>query len=167
MTKNKDQPITDEKISPPKFGRPSLYSQELADKICEQVVLGYSMRTICKDESMPCIATVFSWFRTKPEFLAQYDKAKENQADTLAEDILDIADNGDNDWMEKNDPDNKGYAYNGEHVQRSRLRVDARKWIASKLKPKKYGERITQDINGKLTLGELIQNTIKAPDGND
>jgi hypothetical protein len=93
---------------------------------------------------MPCIATVFSWFRTYPEFLAQYERAKAESADALVEEMLDIADNGTNDWMEIHDKDGEcvGYKVNGEHVQRSRLRVDARKWIAGKLKPKKYGESL-------------------------
>lgn len=124
-------------------GRPTKYSQKLCDKICAEIVQGFSLRTICKSEEMPCVATVFSWFRTIPEFLEQYEKAKEAQADTLAEDILDIADDGTNDWMERQgkDGENIGWQINGEHVQRSRLRVDSRKWIASKLKAKKYGDR--------------------------
>ena len=136
------------------IGRPTSYTPEIADEICSQIVLGSSLRTICKAESMPCVATIFNWFRTQKGFLEQYEKAKESQADTLAEDILDIADDGVNDWMAKNAPDDPGYSYNGEHVQRSRLRVDARKWIASKLKPKKYGDRTTLagDDNAPLSI---------------
>jgi hypothetical protein len=125
-------------------GRPTSYSPELADTICQEIVLGYSLRTICKAETMPCVATIFNWFRLHPQFLEQYEKAKEAQADTLAEEMLDIADDGTNDWMERHgkDGENIGYQLNGEHVQRSRLRVDTRKWIASKLKAKKYGDRV-------------------------
>lgn len=126
-------------------GRPCEYTQDKADYICQELVEGRSLRSICKEESMPCIATVFSWFRQKPEFLKQYEKAKEEQADSLAEEMLDIADDGTNDWMEKRNAEGEvvGWTINGEHVQRSRLRLDARKWIASKLKPKKYGERLS------------------------
>lgn len=125
-------------------GRPSDYTQEKADAICAELALGYSLRTVCKDESMPSVVTVFSWLRKYPQFLKQYEKAKEESADMMAEDILDIADDGTNDWMEKQNKDGSTYiALNAEHVQRSRLRVDARKWIASKLKPKKYGEKTT------------------------
>jgi hypothetical protein len=66
----------------------------------------------------------------------------------LAEETLDIADDGRNDWMERNDPKNQGYEFNGEHVQRSRLRVDARKWFAAKVAPKKYGEKVQQELSG-------------------
>ena len=72
--------------------------------------------------------------------------AKEESADALVEDILDIADDGSNDWMAVHGKDgSEAWKLNGEHVQRSRLRVDTRKWIASKLKPKKYGEKIEVD----------------------
>ena len=97
---------------------------------------------------MPCVTTVFSWLRKYPEFLKQYETAKEESADLHAEDILDIADDGSNDWMEVNDKDNVGYRANGEHIQRSRLRVDARKWVASKLKPKKYGDKVQTELTG-------------------
>lgn len=138
----------DEKNS---VGRPSIFSQELADRICGEIIEGYSLRSVCKAEDMPCVSTVLLWLRTKPEFLLQYEKAKEEQADALAEEMLDIADDGANDWMEKygKDGENIGWQVNGEHVQRSRLRLDTRKWIASKLKPKKYGDKLTQELTGK------------------
>lgn len=129
-------------------GRPSGYTQEIADEICTQLAEGNSLRTVCKAESMPCVKTVFTWLRIYPEFLQQYEKAKEESADLHAEDMLDIADNGSNDWMSANDPENPGFKLNGEHINRSRLRVDTRKWIASKLKPKKYGDKSTTELTG-------------------
>jgi hypothetical protein len=62
-------------------------------------------------------------------------------AEAIAEDILDIADNGRNDWMERNGEDAAGWLLNGESIQRAKLRVDSRKWLLSKLAPKKYGDR--------------------------
>lgn len=130
-----------------KMGRPSIYTQDLADRICAQLSAGLSMRTVCKADDMPDMVTVFRWLRTKEEFCKQYEKAKAEAADALVEEMLDIADDGTNDWMEIHDKDGEcaGYKVNGEHVQRSRLRVDTRKWIAAKLKPKKYGERVDVD----------------------
>ncbi len=119
-------------------GRPSEYTQETADAICALLAEGKSLRSICKAESMPSVRTVFTWMRTYPEFLQQYARAKEESADALAEEILDIADDRERDYIETED----GRSFNSEHVQRSRLRVDTRKWIASKLKPKKYGEKV-------------------------
>lgn len=143
-------------------GRPSKYTQELADKICAELSNGLSLRTICKSDDMPCVSTIFNWMRTKPGFLEQYARAKEESADALIEEMLDISDDGTNDWMERHDKEGSviGWQVNGEHVQRSRLRVETRKWIASKLKPKKYGES-TQikhaDADGnKLSLGDVL-----------
>lgn len=100
------------------------------------------MRTVCKADGMPDKKTVFRWLRSHPEFAKQYAIAKEEAADAWAEEILDIADDGTNDWI----TDEKGRTvFNGEHVQRSRVRIDTRKWIASKLKPKKYGDKITHE----------------------
>lgn len=129
------------------MGRPTSYTQELADLICAELAEGKSMRTVCKADDMPSMSTVFKWLRERPEFSQQYTKAKEESADALVEEMLDIADDGTNDWMEVHDKDGEaaGYKINGEAVQRSRLRVETRKWIAAKLKPKKYSEKV--DVN--------------------
>lgn len=148
-----------EKSAP--IGRPSRYSQDLADNICAELATGKSMRTVCRADDMPAMSTVFKWLRERPVFSEQYARAKAEAADALVEEILDIADDGSNDWMEVHDRDGNatGYKLNGEHVQRSRLRVDTRKWIASKLKPKKYGERVGLDhgVQSANPLADLIQ----------
>ena len=144
-------------------GRPTLYSLELVDRICGQIIDGRSLRTICKDDDMPCTSTVLTWLRTYPEFLLRYEKAKEEQADALAEEMLDIADDGTNDWMEKRDKEgnNIGWQVNGEHVQRSRLRLDTRKWIAAKLKPKKYGDRVLTENQALDKNGQPADQSIQ------
>lgn len=123
-------------------GPESSYTLEIAQKVCMEVADGRSLRSIAKDEGMPAKRTIFKWLAAHEEFRALYAIAKEESADVHAEDILDIADDGSNDWMAKNDPENPGYVANGEHIARSRLRVDTRKWIACKLKPKKYGDKV-------------------------
>ena len=120
------------------MARPTIYTDDLANDICAQIALGYSLRTICKEESMPCVATIFGWLKTNKEFLDQYVKAKEEQADTLAEEIQDIADQMP---MEKTDG-NGNTSFDSAYIQWMRLRVDARKWVAAKLKPRKYGDRV-------------------------
>lgn len=126
------------------MGRPSDYSPEIADLICERIADGVSLREICRTEDMPSKAAVFRWLAAHAEFRDQYARAREAQADALADELLDIADDGDNDWMERKGEDGQslGWRENGEAIQRSRLRVDTRKWIASKLKPKKYGDKL-------------------------
>lgn len=123
-------------------GRPEIYTQDLADRICDQLADGDSLRTVCKEKWAPSKQTVFKWMRTNAEFLSQYARAKQEAADAFIEEMQDIADDGSNDWMLSNKPNNPGWVENGEAMQRSRLRVDTRKWIASKLKPKKYGDKL-------------------------
>lgn len=117
------------------------FSQKTADAICERIADGESLRTICGDEGMPNKATVFRWLAANDAFRDQYARAREAQADTLFDDILEIADDARNDWMERNGDDDSGWQVNGEHIQRSRLRMDARKWMAGKLRPKVYGDK--------------------------
>jgi len=126
-----------------KVGRPTGYTQEFADLICERLALGESMRTVCRAEDMPAPSTVFLSLRTHKEFSEQYEKAKQEATDAMAEDILDIADDGTNDYI---DTDDGKRIYQGDSVQRARLRVDTRKWLMSKMKPKKYGEKIEQEV---------------------
>ncbi len=140
------------------MARPSEYTQEKADAICELLAQGKSLRTVCKGDDMPSGATVFKWMRTNEEFLKQYARAKEASADALLEEIYDIADDGRNDFMEDEYMKGKtpGYQLNGENIQRSRLRVDVRKWAASKLKPKKYGDMLDVKSDGKAIQGNTI-----------
>jgi terminase small subunit-like protein len=145
------------------MGRPSDYTQDLADRICAQLAEGISLRTVCLAEDMPDKSTVFRWLRTNQVFCDQYARAKEEAADALVEDILDIADDGANDWMEQLDKEGKaiGWRENGEAISRSRLRVDTRKWIASKLKAKKYGDKV--DMTHEA--GDSLQSLLQAIDG--
>lgn len=133
------------------MGRPSDYSADAVTAICAEIACGKSIREICRAEGMPDMSTVFRWLGKHIEFQEQYARAREAQADFLGEEMLEIADDGTNDWIERQDKDGKpiGYLVNGEAVQRSRLRVDARKWLMSKLQPKKYGDKIAQEITGK------------------
>lgn len=137
-------------------GRPSSYSDETAILICERLAGGESLRSICLDDAMPPQATVYRWLQDEAnvEFREQYARARELQADTLVDEILDIADDGTNDWMERRNSDGStgDFIENGEALRRSQLRIDARKWMAGKLRPKKYGDKIEHDVGGSLTV---------------
>jgi transposase-like protein len=122
-------------------GRPSSYTREIADLICERLANGESLREICRDAEMPSLSMVFRWINQHIEFREQYARARETQADVLADEIIDIADNASNDWMEKNFKGQTQWVENGEAIRRSQLRVDSRKWVAAKMKPKKYGDK--------------------------
>jgi hypothetical protein len=119
-------------------GRPSSYSEEIANFIIERLVHGESLVAICKDEEMPNVSTIFRWLDKHKEFCDNYARARLVQAEVMASETIDIADNSTNDYIARN---GKAPAFNKENVERSKLRVDARKWYASKLAPKKYGDR--------------------------
>lgn len=135
--------------TPTVVGRPSIFTKELSDKICDQLAEGISLRTVCLADDMPDKATVFRWLRTNKEFCDQYTRAKEESADAMAEDVLDIADDGRNDWMTITKGNNSFDVPDREVLQRSKLRVDTRIWLMSKMKPKKYGEKLDLSNNGK------------------
>ncbi len=147
MTKKKPAPKKGKK------GRPSLYTAKLAANICQRLAEGKSLRSICRDDAMPAISTVMGWLfdGDHDEFSEQYARAREAQAEVRADEIVDIADDDTNDFTA--DKDGKRVADN-EHIQRSRLRVDARKWIAAKLLPKRYGDKLqhTGEGGGPVTF---------------
>jgi hypothetical protein len=126
-------------------GRPSIFSQELADTICERLADGESLRRICEDETMPAKSTVFRWLAADKSFQDQYTRAREVQADSWADDILDISDDGANDTYTDGDGNERT---NQDVIARSRLRVDTRKWLMARMAPKKYGDKITQEVTG-------------------
>lgn len=141
-------------------GRPTDYTQELADIICARVAEGESMRSIGRDESMPVVSTLFLWLRKHPEFSEQYAKAKEECHTAWFEDIVDIADNQvGNPVLVDDQPmlvDGKPVmAVDAPSVNHAKLRVDSRKWALSKLMPKKYGDRIENVHSGSLGLHDL------------
>lgn len=127
------------------MGRPTNYTQDTANIICERIVEGESLRSICTADDMPAIRTVFNWLAKDDAFVQQYTRAREAQADTLADEIIDIADDGSRDYAKDKDGHE---VVDHDHIARARLRVDSRKWIASKLKPKKYGEKVTSELSG-------------------
>ena len=112
-------------------GRPTTYSQETADKICELIARGMSLRAICASADMPAGGTVYRWLAEHQDFQEQYARAREEQADGFADEIIDIADS---------------VAPETGEVAKAKLQIDARKWKAAKLAPKKYGDKSEIDV---------------------
>jgi hypothetical protein len=110
--------------------------------------LGESLREICRDEAMPDKSTVMRWLASNQEFRDQYAGAREAQADYYAEEIVEISDDGSNDWMLRKQGDDEIEVENKEVLARSRLRVDTRKWLMARMAPKKYGDKVTQEHVG-------------------
>lgn len=129
------------------MSRPSEFSQQIADQICERLADGESLREICRAEDMPNKSTVFRWLASRPEFCDQYTRAREEQAETLADEIVDIADE-DPGVISRGEGDRAEVSVDSAAVAHQRLRIEARKWVASKLKPKRYGDKMAQEISG-------------------
>ncbi len=133
------------------------FSRELFDDICEQISDGKSLREICSGVGMPNKATVFRWLAADPELSDQYARAREEQADVLFDECLAIADQYESATEKLGD--------GTDHIQRAKLRIDTRKWMAGKLRPKKYGEKIDVTSGGERVQfpSEII---LRAASGN-
>ena len=130
------------------------YLDATGDQIIERMADGESLREICKDPSMPSLRTVLGWVKTNSEFGAAYAVAQDVRAEHLFGQLLEIADDGRNDFLERlgDDGTTIGWRENGEAIRRSQLRVDSRKWVLSKLQPKRFGERQIVESTSELTL---------------
>lgn len=130
-------------------GRPSKFSKDLIEAIVERLSTGEPMAKICRDEGMPAYRTVLSWMNEKDESGTQTERgayvsaliarAREEGFDRLAEQCLEIADDGTRDYGTRED----GTAFvDHDHIQRSKLRIDTRLKLLAKWDPKRYGEKI-------------------------
>lgn len=124
-------------------GRPTTYNEQIANLVCERVAThNIGLIRLCKMyDDMPDHSTIKLWRYKHQEFSSQYAQAKMHQSDLLAEECLDIADDCANDWIDSEDGNLK---FNCDHFQRARLRIDTRKWLACKLLPKQYGDRMPE-----------------------
>lgn len=135
------------------------HQQECLDIICAAIATtDKGLKRICdarraEDPNFPHKCTVLDWIRENEEFSNQYTKAKELQADHIFDQILEIADDDSQDDLFVGGDDESGASakrvQNSEFIARSKLRVDARKWVVARLLPRKYGDRIAQEITGK------------------
>jgi hypothetical protein len=136
-----------------KMGRPSVYSDELANEICVRLGLGESLRKICLDERIPSLATVMTWLSRKPDFLEQYTRAREIQAETQFDELIDIVDqHPDLAHVVGKDGELIEVKFDSSYVQWMKLRVDTRKWTAARMAPKKYGEQKQPEQTQDLTI---------------
>lgn len=125
-------------MSTRKLGRPSDYTQELADLICERIAThGIGLKKLCEMyDDMPEKITIRRWCLKYPQFRSQYAHAKSLQIETLIDEIIDIADDSTGDTIITEQGKS---VCNNEFIARSKVRIDTRKWLASKLAPKIYG----------------------------
>ncbi|MBB4297243.1 hypothetical protein GGI55_001770 [Rhizobium leguminosarum] len=140
-------------------GRPTKFTHSLASIICERIAGGESLRSICRDEAMPAKSTVLAWLADdeKSAFRTKYAQAREIQADGFVDEMVEIADDGSNDWMERNFGEETRWVENGEVLRRSQLRISTRQWIAEKLKPKKYGAKVELEHGVTGEVSQLLE----------
>jgi len=151
-------------------GAPTTYNTHITSIICIRIAEGESLREIVKTAGMPDRTVIYDWLLRHPEFANQYARAREEQADTLADEIIAIADESP-ETVEVRDKNGNvlDIKIDSGYVNYQRQRIDARKWTAMKLKPKKYGDRValegvedgaaikTEDTNANKFL-EVIRN---------
>jgi hypothetical protein len=126
------------------MARPTLYSEKMGKAICLAISEGASLREICAIDSMPDKSSIFKWLVTHKEFTDQYAHARAVQAEMSTEEMLYIADDV------TGDVSGELQIPNGVAVQRAKLRIETRKWIASKLLPKKYGDKQQMEHTGEV-----------------
>lgn len=136
-------------------GRPCTYSGDVATEILRRLAAGETLKGICRDEGMPPESTVREWALDDREgFAARYARARELGAYAMADELLEISDDGRNDWVER---EAGGKLLDHEHVQRSKLRADTRKWLLSKQLPKVFGDKLDVTSQGeKMNQGFVM-----------
>ena len=121
------------------------YPESVRLEICERIAKGESMVSICASEGMPVQSIVYNWLTVDKDFSEKYARAREQQAEHYLDEIIAISDDVSLDEIIDGEGNPRT---NHEAIQRSRLKVDTRKWAMSKLAPKKYGDKIQQEIVG-------------------
>jgi len=152
------------KAAKKKTGRPSKYTKKVAEKVCDLVAADprNTMRSIAERKGMPTERTLFRWLDKHEEFRQQYARAKEIQAEHLVEEMLSIADDGSLDVELRTNRQGEEYeAERPDIVSRSKLMLDTRKWLAGKLKPKKYGDKVKMEHTGE-DGGAIEVKTVKS-----
>ena len=120
--------------------RRSSFTPEIAEVICERIIMGESLRQICQDPKMPARSSIFVWLQQHKEFADQYRWAKQALIEDLAYEILHIADDSTNDWVDRRTEDGQTRrVFNPDNIRQAKLRIAARKWHLARLMPKKYG----------------------------
>ena len=127
-----------------KGGRPSKYCPEIVDEICRRLSIGEGLAQICRDDDMPSQSIVYLWLNRHPEFLEAYTRAREEQAETHADQIVSIADETpETTPVFDKDGNQIDIKLDSAYIAWQKQRIDARKWNAAKQRPKKYGDRVT------------------------
>jgi hypothetical protein len=152
--------VAQQPVSAPEKESKSTYTTHMADFICIRLSEGESLQEIVKTEGMPNRATVYRWLLEQPLFCDKYTRAREEQADTLADEIIGIADESP-ETVEVRDKHGEviDVKIDSGYVAYQKQRIEARKWTAMKLKPKKYGDKLelAGDPNNPLKMEVQVE----------
>ncbi len=136
-------------------GRPSKYTQSLAESICERLSSGETLTSICAVEGMPKRTTVVKWQGQHDGFATLYARARVAYADAIFDEAMEIADDTSGDWTTRTKNGEEIRAVDHENIQRARLRVETRLKAAAKINPAKYGEKLDLNMSGELNVSQL------------
>ncbi len=144
------------------MGRLSKFTQGLAAEICERLAKGETLRSICRSDGMPDERTVRQWDEENRDgFSPHYARARVTGYHAIAEECLEIADDGSNDWIDRHKPDGEvERVLDHEHVTRSKLRLEQRRWHLSKMLPKIYGDRTEIEHTGQVGVISAVPMTV-------
>ncbi len=149
-------PIETRKRAPNRY-----YSKEIAEEICIRIMQKQSLTKICEDPKMPTINAVVKWLADprRADFRELYYFARRVQAEMFIDEIIEIADHTQLDWKPRfnRNGDYIDHVPDNEAIQRSRVRIDTRKWFAAKMVPKIYGEKLNMDLDVTGDLAELLK----------
>lgn len=138
-----------------KTGRPTKFTLDLAESICERLSSGESLTSICSAEEMPKRTTVVGWQGQHDEFATSYARARIAYADAIFDEAIEIADDSSRDWTTRTKNGEEIRVVDHENIQRARLRVETRLKAAAKINPAKYGEKLDVNMSGELNVSHL------------
>lgn len=157
------KPTQTDKNNPYRLNGREWDRDKVMDYVCGEIAnSSYSLELILSSapEDMPVRRAVVGWIMEDDEIELKYTRAKEQQADYMAEEIIEISDDATNDYTAKQAKDGGEYVdFDHEHVNRSKLRCENRKWYAGKLRPKRYGDKVINTHQGVLGIADLSSKT--------
>lgn len=151
------------------MGRTQQYHQKDHEQaIIDWISEGKTLRDYCRQEGSPSFYVVYNWLNADDNFAQRFARAREIGHDVIAEEALAIADDASNDWMEQLDSDDQpvGWKLNGDHVQRSKLRIETRLKLLAKWNPKRYGDKLELGSDPEKPIITEIRRRIIKPDDN-
>ena len=156
------KPITHRPLKPA-GQKPWVYDEAIALEVCERLSEGESLRSICEDPRLPSHQTIYKWAAVQPIFKTAYARAREAQMDKWSDDIVEIADDAKNDYVDRIGKDGEVERVpDPELMQRSKLRIDTRKWVMSKLAAKRYGDKIDVNVSATVEVSALSDAELEA-----